>query len=339
MKKIFCSLIIMFLLCTLLIPSANAWEYKTLIFKDGSDIVNVEGVNIKLEAPTYIVPTGYNEGRIMVPLRIIGESFGALVDWEPDSKIRLLYAIKLQNGGQQNKEIILQVNNKNVTIISSITEDLSNPENGKIYRDIVSIDVPAQIRNDRTFVPLRFIIEVFFSEVDWDAKTRIATVRGRVGFIPARAIPDSINNLEEQYMQFQIGNRRVTIGGAEFLLENPPFIKNGRAMISADVLIAGPKYMLCRTLEENKFEIINVNNGKFGEKLMLFTNAYEAFFERIYGSNYSERQIFIMDALPEFIGEDNIVPIRFVALAFGLKIKWNSDIQAVTVWFEKNNTI
>ena len=38
------------------------------------------------------------------------------------------------------------------------------------------LDAPPVIRNGRTFVPLRFISEVFGAEVSWDQVTRTVTV-------------------------------------------------------------------------------------------------------------------------------------------------------------------
>ncbi|MFO7655431.1 MAG: copper amine oxidase N-terminal domain-containing protein, partial [Bacteroidales bacterium] len=51
----------------------------------------------------------------------------------------------------------------------------SNPEalvNGKK----ILLDAPPQIRQGRTFVPIRFISEAFGAIVEWDAATRTVTV-------------------------------------------------------------------------------------------------------------------------------------------------------------------
>ena len=36
----------------------------------------------------------------------------------------------------------------------------------------VQLDMPAMIKNNRTMVPLRFVMEAFGVDVDWDGNTR-----------------------------------------------------------------------------------------------------------------------------------------------------------------------
>ena len=43
------------------------------------------------------------------------------------------------------------------------------------------IDVPAQVINGRTFVPLRFLSEQAGFMVDWDEKNLIAVIEGKIG--------------------------------------------------------------------------------------------------------------------------------------------------------------
>lgn len=84
------------------------------------------------------------QGRVLVPLRVISEHFGAKVHW--DDKIK---TAKVQLG---SKLIQLAVNDT------------------KAYIDgqDVTLDVPAKIVNDRTVVPLRFIGEALGADVYWD---------------------------------------------------------------------------------------------------------------------------------------------------------------------------
>lgn len=77
------------------------------------------------------------EGRILVPVRTTAETLGAEVDWN-DEKREIIIS-------KDDKEIILQLENNKVYV------------NGVEYE----IDVSAETINNRTLVPLRFIIENF----------------------------------------------------------------------------------------------------------------------------------------------------------------------------------
>lgn len=83
--------------------------------------------------------------RIMVPLRVISENLGAQVHWK-DSQITLAMNKTL---------IVLNLNNKTV-IKNDKTEQL---------------DVQPYMKNNRTYVPIRFIAETFGSQVQYNQGT------------------------------------------------------------------------------------------------------------------------------------------------------------------------
>lgn len=92
------------------------------------------------------------DGRTMVPLRAISNNLGAQVTWTAsESRIDLVYKadfIKLWVGKQ---------------------EALKNKQS-------ITIDVPPEVVNGRTFVPLRFIVEAFGSKVSWDGMTHTVKI-------------------------------------------------------------------------------------------------------------------------------------------------------------------
>ena len=50
--------------------------------------------------------------------------------------------------------------------------------NGKrVNEEDISLDVPAEIINDRTYLPLRKIGEALGCEVDWDGDTRTVIIK------------------------------------------------------------------------------------------------------------------------------------------------------------------
>jgi hypothetical protein len=87
-------------------------------------------------------------GRTLVPLRGIFETLDTQVNW--DGSTKTVTAVK------ENKHVKIQIGSN----IASI--------NGKQNE----IDVPAQILNGRTMVPLRFISETLGAQVQWDGATR-----------------------------------------------------------------------------------------------------------------------------------------------------------------------
>lgn len=86
--------------------------------------------------------------RTMIPVRMIAENMGYDVLWNPSNrKVTVL---------STQQRIVLTID-KNVAMVGG---------------DRVTMDTPAMIRNDRTFVPVRFISENFGYQVDWDNDTR-----------------------------------------------------------------------------------------------------------------------------------------------------------------------
>jgi hypothetical protein len=107
---------------------------KTAMINDTTKTLQAAPVNIK--------------GVVMVPLRFIGEAFGATVEWEPVFKI-----VRLQLG---STAIYLQIGYNYASV------------NGK---RIVLQGLPSIIKGT-TMVPIRFISEAFNAQVTWIAATQ-----------------------------------------------------------------------------------------------------------------------------------------------------------------------
>ena len=90
-------------------------------------------------------------GRLLVPVRDIADALGAHIHWDQDSQTVLIQ--------RDLDSVILQIGNN------------------KIYsEEIKSIDVGAKLVNNRTYVPLRALSEMFDAEVGWIDGTKTATV-------------------------------------------------------------------------------------------------------------------------------------------------------------------
>lgn len=75
-------------------------------------------------------------------------------------------------------------------------------------------DVLPYIKNNRTYVPVRFITESLGASVEWDQETKTVTIRS-----------------EEAIITMQIGNRRARVNGKIQMLETLPEIVNNRTML------------------------------------------------------------------------------------------------------------
>ncbi|MGI6588097.1 MAG: copper amine oxidase N-terminal domain-containing protein [Peptococcia bacterium] len=106
-----------------------------------------ERIRVRGRYLKYDVPPVIKEGRTLIPVRAIMNGLGAKVDWDKEKKI---VTIK-----QDKQEVIFKLDVNEVLV------------NGKT----VTIDMPAQLICNRTFVPLRFLSETLGEKVNYDEDT------------------------------------------------------------------------------------------------------------------------------------------------------------------------
>ena len=94
------------------------------------------------------VPPVIEEGRTLVPMRVIFEALGAKVDWQQDTYTAV--AVK----GDTKIEITVD----NTVMYKNESE--------------IVLDVPARLIDDRTLVPVRAVSESFNAKVDWQADSK-----------------------------------------------------------------------------------------------------------------------------------------------------------------------
>jgi tetratricopeptide (TPR) repeat protein len=88
-------------------------------------------------------------GRILVPLRVIFEALEAEVNWIPEPQT-------IKAVSKHNAHLTLQIGNTK----ASLTREGETKE--------IILDVPPRIVNGRTLVPLRFVSESFNKDVRWE---------------------------------------------------------------------------------------------------------------------------------------------------------------------------
>lgn len=103
-------------------------------------------------------PPLLKEGRVLVPLRGVFEALGTKVNW--DSRTKTVTA--------ENEEVIIKL------VIGQKTADVHYKDIGISW--LGELDVPAQIINGRTLVPLRFVSEALGATVNWDGTAKTVTI-------------------------------------------------------------------------------------------------------------------------------------------------------------------
>ena len=116
----------------------------TVIAADNEPTVYLNGEQMTFDVNPFI-----ESDRTLVPMRAIFEAVGASVSW--DEEDRTVHAIREKNG--ELSLVSLQIDSATAFVNSEAKE----------------LDVPAKIVNDRTFVPLRFVVESLGEQVEWDA--------------------------------------------------------------------------------------------------------------------------------------------------------------------------
>ena len=146
-KRKMALIFICFFMLFAFVPSANiccARQQDTaIVMMTGSAAAGVNGVKVNIDEDDKVCPSLAND-RNMVPLRFIAENLGLDVLWDADKRTALL----------KNSETNLILNlNSQVAVVNG---------------NEVELDSPAMIKNDRIFVPVRFIAEHFSCGVEWD---------------------------------------------------------------------------------------------------------------------------------------------------------------------------
>lgn len=125
------------------VESSDASDWPVKEFK-GRIRINMHNkkMNIKFDVPPVV-----KAGRTLIPVRAVTQGLGATVDWDGEAGI-----------------VTITKDGVSVVIILGSYDITVNGEK-------VSLDVPAQIINNRTFVPLRFLGQVFKYKVNYNKDT------------------------------------------------------------------------------------------------------------------------------------------------------------------------
>ncbi len=114
----------------------------------GSLYIDVFGKLVKNDVTAILTP----EGRMMLPIRVIAEALGADVDWDPD-----LQKVTITKG-------------------DTIIEIFIGAEYAYVNGEKVALDSAAFIKDNRTYLPVRFVSEYLGADVNWYAGSKTVTI-------------------------------------------------------------------------------------------------------------------------------------------------------------------
>ena len=98
-----------------------------------------------------------NNGRTLLPVRAVFEAMGGNVEWNSKSKV---VSLKLDG----------------YTVFLKIDETMAWDSNGEYY----DLDTSPIISNGRTMLPIRFVVEAFGGNVEWDNDTQSVIINYQV---------------------------------------------------------------------------------------------------------------------------------------------------------------
>ena len=211
--------------------------FSCVAFADDEIKITLNGSYLTMDQNPIIV-----DGRTLVPLRVIFEGLGAKVSWDD--------ATKTATGTKDGKEIKITIDN---TV-------------AKVDGKDVTLDVPAQIVNARTLVPVRFISESLGASVAWNGDTKTVTITS------ASSTPQSGVLFEENFDNKTsfAENKDFVVGG----VYNAKFIT-----LSSDVdhtTGKGKSIKLAnRTKTDHRIKFVNAFDGaKKGDKFEITAWVY-----------------------------------------------------------------
>ncbi|BAF60677.1 hypothetical membrane protein [Pelotomaculum thermopropionicum SI] len=150
---------------------------------EGSPDIYVNGKLIQSDVPAYI-----KNARTMVPIRFIAEAFGFKVNWAGMNAVHPVQIYPVLPGvNDQAKGVAddygffaLKPGDTTILFIPRRTESAGRKVfTGQLSEqnaEILTSDVAPEIKDGRTFVPLRVLAEAFGCRVSWDGDTYTVTV-------------------------------------------------------------------------------------------------------------------------------------------------------------------
>ncbi|MDR2183032.1 MAG: peptidylprolyl isomerase [Clostridiales bacterium] len=146
--------------------------------------VTIDGVLVEFEdqGPAIV------DGRTLVPVRGVFEALGFYVDWDQDAQTATLTA---------SKDVVLWAFEEQYNTMDVIDVEVIITIGNEIFTtngEEFELDVPAQLVEGRTMLPIRHVLESVGHFVDWDDDTSTVIIRNLWGFIDFDYTPGALEN-------------------------------------------------------------------------------------------------------------------------------------------------
>ena len=170
----------------------------------------------------------YNGRKVKISPRVINYSFEDMTaSVDPNT-----FNINIQDYGR-NPKIIAKLGNKTSTLSlydenTKLIKMKINDVNYSINGESKKMDAKPFIKNDRTLVPLRFIVEAIGGEVNWDNDNRLVTVnsKGKTIVLPIDSKTIKIDGKDVNIDQAAIIKGDRTFVPIRFIAENLDMVVN-----------------------------------------------------------------------------------------------------------------
>lgn len=276
--------------------------------------IYLNGRPLSLAAPPVLV-----QDRTMVPVRSFMEALGAKVYWHPPDTVTIQW---------EDRTVTLRIGDKVA----------------KVGTASVTMDVPAQLINSTTYVPLRFVSEGLGGKVEYDGSVRItAPIGTRVVFdgpLNVRSAPDltapvlmtvpigtrfSVLSSDIQWTQVQLPRGQtgwVASRYTERLPERPPIDPfaemlagpTGYLQVGDKCLGAAP--ILSNSLHAPLAPTVSALGGTVGADRTV----------RLGGTTWQAPESELVER-----GGTAFLPVRTLAQGLGLSLTWNDTRRTATL--------
>ncbi len=213
----------------------------TIILQINNPYMTVNGVKKEIDPGRGTVPV-IVKGRTLVPIRAIIEEMDGIIEWDGNER-KVTISLK-------ETKIELWIDKKSARVNGTLKE----------------LDVPPQIINGRTMLPLRFVTEELGCTVEWDGNTKTITITYNL------EVPSEINKVssEGEKIFTSLGGELTLSDGTKLIVPPNSFSKDTKVTLKS---IINPSFSTVDTLgfeiaglKELKGEIELQANGPKGLK-------------------------------------------------------------------------